>query len=100
MGDKIYASKGGRLIEVAEIPFPPEDPPAAAAPKEPPIWFLVTMGIIVIAVLAGGLALLVIAVADARTGYSEFARRDAIIQECLDSERYTHDECVIIGGSK
>lgn len=30
----------------------------------------------------------------------EFNRRDAIVQECLNSEQYTREECIILASGK
>lgn len=31
---------------------------------------------------------------------SKFERRDAIVQECVASERYTREECIVLAGSQ
>lgn len=78
----------------------PEHPYESDRYQEPPTWFIAIGAVIVIAVLAIGLTLLVIAVTDATKGYSEFARRDALVQECLDSDHYTRQECITLAGEQ
>lgn len=69
-------------------------------PKDLPVWFMLLMSAIVILVLFGGLALLFSTVEWAHEAYTEFDRRDAIIESCLDSDRYTRQECIMLAGSK
>lgn len=59
--------------------------------------------------LIGAASLLIVIVAIAFIVYAlasppsnEFARRDTIVQECIASERYTREECILLasGGNK
>ncbi len=74
--------------------------PQHPAPKDPPIWFTVALIAIVMVILILGLALLFSTIDWVNQTQTEFDRRDAIIQACIDSERYSRAECIVIGGNQ
>lgn len=60
------------------------------------VWALLAVAAIIAVVLIAAYAMS----PESKTNEAriEYDRRDAIVQECLNSEQYTREECIILAG--
>ena len=56
-------------------------------------WFDVIMTVIILSIIFGGGGLLYIAIV---TPDTSFEAKDKIVQDCLESDRYSRKECILL----